>query len=388
MQAELNNYHQINTISQELVKFHSNLSTPDFLEKSIKSEPNMLPPSIFDNGLASLYFKTLQDNNFFYLLDTALKEKLENHCRLITGRKIIMENELKIVGAEFDVAGVTAVLSGGFGRIYNMYEDKSLRESADIDLLIAEKDINKALKILYSLDYISLRKDRGLSVKKNDLVIDISVNPGEMLTITGLPAEADLFEELDICWEGNLEKSCFGGFYQFNSQFEIMLNLLHFIYKHSAERMIWALDLYKLIADIEENKFKYLVENLKYSRLSQHYSVALAVLGLIFNPAEDNRLSRLGTELKETDHSVILDHIYAKSINPLKQNDLGCLRAFASASLKVKAKMLWSLLVPPAYRLGNSYEEERAAARIFNYALYYLKIPIRLIKAILPAGKK
>ncbi len=358
-------------ISKGIVEVFCGVLPFSIIEDFFSCNNGALPNSVFDNGVASILYSLLAEYKQLSILNVDSRAMITEYCRGLAARKIALENDLRIIGVEFTIVGICGVLSGGFGKIYNLYEDKSLRHSSDIDLLIAEDDIDKALEIFSEFGYEPFRKDGSCSVKKANVVIDIANKPSEMLTITSISEEASLFKELDWNWQSRIEDSSFSGFRQFDTETELVFQLLHFSYKHRGEKMIWALDLYLLFCQLEDTRI--FISNAKNSVLRKNLCFAISQIIEIFDLAKDDKIYRIFSELKRGIFYPFYNYIYHKSFHS-NHKDSGYLLAFFAGDLRVKIVMIKSLLRPPEYRIKTNTGNN-------NLLGYYLNIPIRILKA-------
>ncbi len=107
--------------------------------------------------------KNAMDHNifqfiYFNLKDTSIIPKhfkllLESHFNFRKTRTKIMINNYKVVLSKLHVGGVKVILLKGVYLSKKTYADVGLRSFADMDILIHEKDLEKAFEILKGLGY-------------------------------------------------------------------------------------------------------------------------------------------------------------------------------------------------------------------------------------------
>ncbi len=83
-------------------------------------------------------------------------DRLEQHARVNSLRNRMLVEEYQILCHAFKAAGIPVVALKGIGYLRSVYDDPGLRELADIDFLVDERQLHAACRIIESRGYHAL----------------------------------------------------------------------------------------------------------------------------------------------------------------------------------------------------------------------------------------
>lgn len=116
------------------------------------------------HGLSPLLYRTLSGLRL-NKVPTEILEKLRSSSEVIRFRALVMARELLRALQALEAAGVTATPYKGPALAACLYGDFTLRQLADLDLLVKSRDALKARRVLLEHGFISKRQipDRALA---------------------------------------------------------------------------------------------------------------------------------------------------------------------------------------------------------------------------------
>lgn len=211
-------------------------------------------------GIAPLLYKNLIQSDTFAALDNKNREKLQTlyFRSLHTNLRLIhaVKNILVCVNRE----NMRIILLQGISLLHQVYDDIGLRPLTDIDLWVLERDAPVLKRILQKSGY---EQDPlyPLTFKNGPISIDLQTH---ILWADRIKArqfiintkQEDLFQKAQmIDFEGQ-KAYCLDPFDQ------IIYLGLHLL-KHNAERIIWLVDIYRLMAAFDSSNWEALLVRAK-----------------------------------------------------------------------------------------------------------------------------
>lgn len=342
-------YRMSGSLSSALVRSYLGHGDPQEV-RSVVDQYNLSGKNIIseleDNGLVCLAGQVLSENDFTGAIpDPELRLIKEKTQALIAARQL-QEDAINQIGGAFQEHGIQAVLTGGFGRLREYYKDDDVRCSADIDLLIDKSQIDRAVECLEKLGYICKFHNKGVTAKKSLITCDISLKPADFLTITAIPEEGECFRWLDEIWRDNLEKSDFFNFFQFSRVFELLLEILHFSYKHQFERMVWGLDIALLLTDLTDAEREILAKYIKNEKISTEVKIVFSYIVEIIGFRFKNEILDLIHEIQCSGNSYSRAILYNYALTSFFNKNLCYFFAFLyGKNKKLKLKMLKNFML-------------------------------------------
>jgi len=128
----------------------------DEVRRAVSAEPDW--PYVLEwaawHGVGSMLATTLT-RNAADLLSPPLLESMNRRSRTTAVRNLFLLSHLASVLAQFESRGVRALAFKGSFLAHTFYEDPSLREFSDLDIVVRRRDVRQAAGILRELGFVA-----------------------------------------------------------------------------------------------------------------------------------------------------------------------------------------------------------------------------------------
>ena len=143
-----NSFHEIENLKQTLSKI---------------TDWQLLVLLTSQNGLIPLLYKKLSSNELNYLLPQKIINTINQKYLASVKHLLSLEAGLIKIHSAFLSKSIDFIVLKGLTLSHDLYEEPSLRPMFDLDVLVKEKDIEKALLLLLELGF---KSEKG--IKEND----------------------------------------------------------------------------------------------------------------------------------------------------------------------------------------------------------------------------
>jgi len=245
----------------QLLQIHRFLSADSNLDRKIDA--------FVHEGLGGLLYKNLLKSGAFEILDGHHQEKLRSLYYRSVRFNLLLINDLKKLLRILNQKNIRVLLLQGISLLNQIYDDIGLRPLSDIDLWILEKEYPALKSVLLNQGY-NIDPLYPLTFKKELTTIDLHTHilwADRIKTRDFLLSKSqdEIFQKTRTIDFDGREAS---GLDPFDQVIYLCLHTL----KHNAERLIWLVDIHRLVVGWDVSDWSALMGRSK--ELGQEKSIA------------------------------------------------------------------------------------------------------------------
>jgi len=259
---------------------------------------------VFSEGLAGLVFFEIKKRNLKEIFPSKVLLKLEDFYLTNLGRNLLIHKELEELFNFFESKNLTCFLNrGGFFSKY-LYPSLGIRPLVDVDLVIFKEDLNRFKEVFLDSGY-NYYCDYPFFFFKDSFYIDLHLDKPGFWRIDSWPSEFTI-RNIEVQKRSRPLKEEFSKVRIFDS-YDLILSSCQHLQEHSFSKLIWFMDVVKLIeASGEEFSWPILEERAKDFNLKKSLHFVVKYL-------QEKKLIALSPEEKILNSS--LNFLERKSLN-------------------------------------------------------------------------
>ncbi|MDF1590730.1 MAG: nucleotidyltransferase family protein [Desulfobacterales bacterium] len=238
-------------------------------------------------GLAGILYKNLLKSGSLDSLNKGHQEILQSAYYRTLHLNLKLNHALKKILSTLNQGGVQVVLLQGMELLHGIYGDFGLRPLSDIDLWVLEKDYTKLVSILRNQGY-RLDPLYPNTFRKGITVLDIHTH---ILWADRIRSrEWLLTKSQDFIYQKTRFISVDGQQVRSLGRYDQVLYLGLHLLKHNAERLIWLVDIKKLVADWTFSDWQALLTRARELGQEKCVTYICYLLKLLLNFTEPGRI--------------------------------------------------------------------------------------------------
>ncbi len=216
---------------------------------------NIFLKGVFSEGVGGLIFLKLKNSRLRDFFPEDVLSKLENFYLTNLGRNIFIYQELDNIFETFKREGLSCFLNRGAYFSKYLYLDLGLRPMVDVDLIIFREDLDKFKRVLLDLEYRCFEK-YPFFFYKDSFYIDLHLDKPGFWRIGSWPSAFTIKDkrvyERSYTLGDNLPNIRVFDIY------DSILSSCQHLQEHSFSRLIWFIDIVKLIKSID-TRFNWMI---------------------------------------------------------------------------------------------------------------------------------
>ena len=119
--------------------------------------------NIIERGIAPLFYKKLESLSNKHLIPSNIQNKLKSTYYKTLSRNLLLYDSYHKIAEAFNNMNIKFVVLKGIYLSEWLYNDIALRQFADIDILVSEKEANSCLILLADMGYIPFEEDHNVN---------------------------------------------------------------------------------------------------------------------------------------------------------------------------------------------------------------------------------
>lgn len=348
----------------------------DFL--SSKESADLLVRMALNEGLAGILYKDLLNAGAFEALASEHRQTLQSCYYRTLKFNLTRIHDLKQILTRTSRCNIQPVVIQGVDLLLQVYHDIGLRPVSDIDLWVLDTDFQEFTKILHGLNYVQ-DPLYPLTFKKGSTTLDLHRH---LLWADRIKARQHLlskdqnhiYQDTRLIEVDGLMVRCLG---RYDRIIYLGLHLL----KHNAERLIWLVDVKKLLSDWTAKDWERLLNRAREMGQEKCVAYICFLLKLLFR---FSRPEQLCPQLKK----IRLNSLEKKLLTLRKKKSLpewSTLILFSSGKGLVKGMSFFmETLFPRAEILRQVFSDHSGSSIPRLYAKRTRQLFLMLINAIKP----
>jgi hypothetical protein len=327
---------------------------------------------LFGHGLISMIGEVADESitDEDYTFADSLLQKLH-------GKQIIQKCEINRLESYLEENRIQVFSLRGHGLTGEIYPDVFPRFSSDIDIIINEKSLPELDEYFYDEEYDKKEGNCDIGYTKDFIKFDISLKPSDVISISHIKGEEKTFGKMDELFSKMAENLSPSGIVYLPVEWEFLLNLLHYSYKHAFLRHIWGLDLILLANRMNTKNFDSLSTLIRESNAGIFLHHTIEKIRKYSGQEFPEPILKIS---KENYNHNFLTNLSLKSAGNKSSRTYEFLHCFlCSKSIIFRIKLLWKILFPPKGQLlRDGFENDGILCRL----KYMINLPVRTLKLL------
>jgi hypothetical protein len=324
-----------------------------------------------EEGVTGILYKNLKDSD----VPQSALASLKNYYLSTAARNIVNINALDQLEDALRSERIEVMTLKGASLLNTIYPDIGMRPMGDLDLMVKPREQARFVDLLYSLGY---KVDRLFPhfFKKDRVVIDLHMHA---LNIDRIASRTDLFPTgMDPVWRNSVPWEEDHQWLRRPDDMDNILLLSQHCMKHSFSKLIWLVDILKLIRNKDVMFWAGLLKRSNYLGQGKSLSYTLYLLDRIFSikpttgPGSENpfhslsRFERGILEAKANGESI-------EFVGPIMS--MSCVQGFGN-----KVALGWESLFPKNDIVKQGVTWSCRSKSVLNYPGRFWRILISLVK--------
>ncbi len=230
-------------------------------------------------GLAGLLYKRLAQTDTLKFFDSDHRRWLESLYFLTVRDNLILLHDLKEILQELNRKNIPVVVLQGMALLPIIYEDIGLRPLTDIDFWVLPENREALVDVLDGLTYEADGPYRN-TFKRGSTIIDVNthilwadrIRSRRFMLRKG---QRSMYQKTRPMVIEGQQTLCLG-------DFDLILYLSLHVLKHNVSRLVWLVDLHRLLTELTWGQCKELVERAKVLGLEKSLACIVFLLRNLF----------------------------------------------------------------------------------------------------------
>lgn len=242
-------------------------------------------------GLSALLFQILNENGQIRMFPAYIQKSMRESYLLSLTRNILLMNDLSMLILSLEEKGIRAIVLKGAALLERVYTDVGVRPIMDIDLLCEEEE--KVKEILEGLGY-QLTSACPRIYNNGRTLIDIHTDVDSFTRVGPIPGTPRL--STITLWEnGSPWGAGFDSVRILSPEDTVLTLSIHFM-KHSFLRLLWLIDIIKVIEKHPQFDWKRMGETAKEAGFERLIYYVMSYISEVFGVIPEDFLSGIKPE--------------------------------------------------------------------------------------------
>ena len=324
-----------------------------------------------EEGVTGILYKNLKDAG----VPRSALASFKDYYLSAAAQNLINTNALERLENALDSVQVEVMALKGVSLLNSIYPDIGMRPMGDLDLMIRPEKQKRFVNLLHNLGY----KEDPFSthiLKKDRVIIDIHSHP---LNIDRVPIRAKLMPVgIEPIWANSVPWREGYQWLRRPDEVDNVILLSQHLMKHSFSKLIWLVDISRLIRNNDVVLLPDLLKRSDYLHQRKCVSYAFYLLNRIFYQVMERRLipEDLSYSLSRLERGILEAKANGESlefIGPIMS--MFCVQGFSN-----KIALGWESLFPKDELVRREIIGALEGKNVFYYPLRFLKIVASLLK--------
>jgi len=324
-----------------------------------------------EEGVIGILYKNLKDAG----ISQSALSSFKAYYLSIAAQNIINSNVLERLENDLGRIQVEVMTLKGASLLNSIYPDIGMRGMSDLDLMIRPEKQKRFISLLHNLGY---REDPLLPhiFKKDRIIIDVHSHP---INIDRVPIRAKLLPVgVEPIWANSVPWREGYQWLRRPDEVDNILLLSQHCIKHSFSKLIWLVDILKLIKNKDVMFWAALLKRSIHLGQGKSFSYTLYLLDRIFSvrPTTGPGSEDLSHSLSRLERGILEAKANGESLEfmgPIMS--MSCVQGFSN-----KVALGWESLFPKDELVRHEIIGALKGKNVFYYPLRFLKIIASLLK--------
>jgi hypothetical protein len=325
----------------------------------------------YEESVIGILYKNLKDAG----IPQSALASFRDYYLSIAAWNIININALEKLEDALGSEQIEVMTLKGASLLDNIYPDIGMRPMGDIDLMVRPEELEEFIHLLYSLGYKGDPHFPHFS-NKDRVVIDLHTHA---MNIDRVPSSADLFPTgMGPVWANSIPWRKGHQWLRRPDDMDNILLLSQHFMKHSFSKLIWLVDILKLITNNDVMFCTKLLKRADFLQQRKSLSYALYLLNRIFyqRPTRGLGSEDLSYDLSRLERGILEARANGQSIGLIGPP----MAIFCVHGFRKKVALGWESLFPKDELVKQEIIGAFRGKSVFYYPLRFWKIVAPLLK--------